>query len=212
MLFWTEDPTILFNSKYILQIYPNEDMDTNESLNALSRFIIGVTFFGYVFLKHYLILILGAVLLGMVVLFQSKKEGYVSPLSPAPIDTYLSPINPLGNTLMHEYTHHPTKQSTIEKNVVKPDSTYGKTLSYETTYNPAIEKTIHEKTKEFIFKNNSDNKDIQDIFKDDIDNLEFEHQMRPFYTTANTTIPNDQNGFLAYCYGILPSDKSIISH
>jgi len=75
-----------------------------------------------------------------------------------------------------------------------------------------IPKKINDKTKEFIYKNNENNSNIKDLFEDSVDNMEFEHQMRQFHTTPNTTIPNDQSSFLNYCYGILPSDKSVISH
>ena len=31
--------------------------------------------------------------------------------------------------------------------------------------------------------------------------------MRPFYSTANTTIPNDQGAFADFCYGSMVSCK-----
>ena len=45
--FWTTEPTILFNSDNITQIYPNSKMTVEEKLNAISRLIIILTFLGY---------------------------------------------------------------------------------------------------------------------------------------------------------------------
>jgi len=216
MSFWIDDPTILLNSKYIFNIIPNENQTINNNLNALSRFIILITFFGYITLKHYMILILGFIILGIIVIFYSYKEGYVNhgyqDYKHTKITDYLSNINPLGNTLMSDYKYNPTKKESIEKMPLSADKSYGKTPSYETQYNSTVEDNINNKTKEFIYENNKNNNKIKELFKDEGDNMAFEHQMRQFHTTPNTTIPNDQSSFLTYCYGILPSNKSVISH
>lgn len=210
MSFWIEDPTILLNSKYIFDILPNEEHSTTHNLNALSRFVIFITLFGYITLRQYMVLVLGLIILGIIILFHSYKEGYVE--KDTIINEYLSDINPLGNTLMNEYKTDPTKKDSVKKIPTLTNKSYGKTASYETLYNSKTEKNINDKTKEFIYENNKNNDKIKDLFKDDGDNMAFEHQMRQFHTTPNTTIPNDQSGFLTYCYGILPSNKSIISH
>ena len=214
MSFWLEDPTILFNSKHIFNLIPSENQSINHNLNALTRFIILISFFGYIMLKKYMILILGFIILGIIVIYYSYKEGYEAypESNHTPITKYLSTINPLGNTLMSDYTYNPTKKDSIEKLPIHADKSYGKTPSYESQYNSSVENNINEKTKEFIYENNKNNNQIKDLFKEDGDNMAFEHQMRQFHTTPNTTIPNDQSSFLTYCYGILPSNKSVISH
>jgi hypothetical protein len=63
-------------------------------------------------------------------------------------------------------------------------------------YNPVVEKEINQKFKESI-----DPK----LFRDLGDDIEFEHSMRNFYTMPNTTIPNDQETFLKFCYGNMAS-------
>jgi phospholipid N-methyltransferase len=45
------------------------------------------------------------------------------------------------------------------------------------------------------------------LFQDVTDNLELEQSMRQFYSTANTTIPNDQTSFAEFCYGDMISAK-----
>jgi len=216
MSFWIDDPTILLNSEYIFNILPSDKQSTTNNLNALSRFIILITFFGYISLKHYMILILGFIILGVIVIYHSYKEGYINhgynDYKHTKINEYLSPINPLGNTLMSDYKYNPTKKDSIDKLPIMANKTYGKTPSYESQYNSTVEDNINKKTKEFIYENNKDNAKIKELFTDDGDNMAFDHQMRQFHTTPNTTIPNDQSSFLTYCYGILPSDKSVISY
>jgi hypothetical protein len=45
------------------------------------------------------------------------------------------------------------------------------------------------------------------IFKGINNELELEYSMRNFYTTASTTIPNDQEGFGTFLYGGMRSAK-----
>ena len=211
MSFWMDDPTILLNSKYIFDVLPNEHQSNTQNLNALSRFVIWISLFGYIILKKKIILILGFVILGIIAIFHSYKEGYLE-YNYSTISKDLSIINPLGNTLMSDYKYNTNKKDYIPKLPTKSNKSYGKTPSFETHYGADIEQSINDKTKEFIYENNKDNENIKDLFKDKSDQIEFEHQMRPFHTTPVTTIPNDQSGFLTYCYGILPSDKSVISY
>ena len=118
---------------------------------------------------------------------------------------YIESNNPLGNTLMNDYVDEPNKEDSIDKLPLEANPTYGKTPSYETNYNEITENNINEKTKEFIYENDKDNKDIQKLFTSLGDQMNFDKQMRQFHTMPNTTIPNDQSSFLTYCYGNLPS-------
>ena len=76
-------------------------------------------------------------------------------------------------------------------------------------YDETHEESINKNVKNFVLENNKDNKDIGKIFKDVGNNIEFESSMRQFHMNPSTTIPNDQNDFLKYCYGDLPSEKSV---
>ena len=96
--------------------------------------------------------------------------------------------NPMGNVLLTDYEDNPNK---------KPA--------------PPTEDDIDnilEKTKEMIIKTNPGQPDIADkLFSDLGDNFNFEQSMRPFYSNANTEIPNDQNAFAEFCYGSMISCK-----
>ena len=74
MSFWIDDPTILLNTQYISNILPNEYNSKNQNLNAVSRFVLLITFFGYIALKRYMIIILGLIILGIIVIYNSQKR------------------------------------------------------------------------------------------------------------------------------------------
>ncbi len=190
MKFWLDDPTILFNSKYILELYPYDYMDNNEKLNAVTRFIILITLFGYMCLNNYLIFILGLIMIGIIIFIyrtQSTKEGYSNISEQQVIESN----NPLRNILMNDYKYN------VNKKGVDPE------------YTPAVEESINTAAKKFILQENKDNNEISTIFNGLGDKLEFEQSMRQFYTTPNTTIPNNTEDLLKYLYGDLPSEKPL---
>ena len=72
----------------------------------------------------------------------------------------------------------------------------------EKSYLPNVENTINNFVKENANESVNDN-----LFRDVGDEIELNHSMRQFYTTPNTTIPNDQKSFGNFCDGNMPSDK-----
>jgi hypothetical protein len=216
MTFWFNDPTILLQKDKITDIWPGYNDNLTDQLNSISRFIIFLVLFSYIFLKHRVIILFGIIILGLIVLYykyKKSKEGFLNlPLQHNINNSVLESNNPLGNVLMNDYVDQPQKKDSIEKIQLDSDPRYGKTKSFETKYDETIENDINQKTKDFIYQHNSDNKDIDKLFKSLGDNINFDKQMRQFHTTPNTTIPNDQSSFLTYCYGNLPSDKNVISY
>ena len=104
--------------------------------------------------------------------------------------------NPLMNVLLTEYTDDPNRESAAP------------------TFNPNVEDDINEKTKNFVaeqFVKGDEEKEKDKIkarlFADLGDNFEFNQSMRNFYTTPNTTIPNDQGSFTEFLYGDMISCK-----
>ncbi len=101
-----------------------------------------------------------------------------------------SPSNPLSNVLISDYDYNPNR---------KPA---------EPSYTKEGKHSILDKTKSTIQLLNETQPDInKKLFQDVTDNLELEQSMRQFYSTANTTIPNDQTSFAEFCYGDMISGK-----
>ena len=202
-MFWIDNPMILIEEGKLLSIWPNDNMSRNEKLNSLSRLVIYITLIGFIFTYSFKILISGIVTLGVFVfLFYSTKNNSnenfcninnINNFFRAPDIrsrfTMPKKDNPLMNVILPEIVDNPNR------NMAAP------------SYNPTITHEINSSTKDMIV-NNFDNKNVEDkLFSNLGDNFKFEQSMRNFYTTANTTIPNDQGGFANFCFGDMTSCK-----
>ncbi len=194
MSFWIQNPSILFNSNYITQIWPYSYMNKDSKFNAMTRFVILLSLFGYMCFNRILILILGIILIGVIVLiYNQNKEGYGNSYYKMydTVDIDIKENNPFNNVLMTDYKFD------VQKKEAPLD------------YTPELENKINEKTKQSILEQNKDNADMIYMFSDNKTNFEFEQSMRQFNSNPSTTIPNKQDGFLKFCYGELYSEKPL---
>lgn len=189
-VFWLDNPSILFNKKKIMELWPQSNYSFECKLNAITRLVILLTILGYLFTRNMKILITGIITIGIVILLyktQHKKkkldkkmlkEGFTSPeLYEKVKSSFMKPTqkNPLMNVLLPEIQDNPQR---------KPAAP---------AFNPTVEKNINKKVAD------------PRLFLDLGDNIAFDQSMRNFYAMPNTTIPNDQKAFAEYCYGTMPS-------
>ena len=197
--FWIENPSILINLNQISEVWPTDQMNKNQKLNALSRCIIILTIIGLVITKTYKILVTGIITLGIIILLKylnntNKNNNNIEAFSEMKDFkknfTLPTENNPLMNISLTDINDDPEKKEAAP------------------AFNPEIEKNINEKTKEFVVSQFNDQCNIENkLFSDLGDNLIFDQSMRNFYTTPNTKIPNDQTSFAEYCYGDMISCK-----
>ena len=77
MSFWIENPSILFNSSYITQLWPYSYMNKDSKYNAVTRLVILLSLFGYMCINRFIILLLGLIIIGVIVLlYKNDIEGY----------------------------------------------------------------------------------------------------------------------------------------
>ena len=206
--FWTKNPAVLLDSEYISQIWINKNMSKNEKLNAISRLVILLTFVSYIFTKNLKILMAGIITLVIIILIhysysqdKSNNEGFAN-------------INYKNNEKIDNLYLNSKyyKQSTVKNPLsnIEPQEIIDNPKRKEAppSYNKKIEEKINTNTKKFIEKNFGDDNIGKKLFNDLGDNLQFENSMRQFYTTSSTTIPNDQESFLKFCYDDLLSCKT----
>jgi hypothetical protein len=219
--FWGDNPNILLQNTY--ELFPVENMSYTQSLNAITRLVILITILLFcVFQKWTLIFISLVTLASIWVLhqyhmghFEKKRKkvsfkeddddlkmkenfesSYKNPAKelvgePNP-DIFQKPssTNPFSNTLMTDYDYNPHKKPA-------PPS-----------FNINTNDDILNKAKQTVIDCNPGQPDIADkLFRDLGEQLVFEQSMRPFYSTASTTIPNDQTSFAEFCYGSMISCK-----
>lgn len=206
VLFWSENPNVILHKDHIMEFFPTEDMSFNQKLNAVSRIVLLLTIVTFAYTQNTHIFLVGAVSIFFIYMLHqyrktdSKEEFVVSPVvndlvdmsKSNGVDVFQAPsaTNPLGNVLVTDYLYNPKR---------KPAPP---------AYNESVSANIVAKAKQMVIDNNPNNPDIAEkLFKDLGDQYMFEQSMQPFYSTASTTIPNDQESFSEFCYGGMISCK-----
>lgn len=201
--FWGEDPNILLQS---FEFFPIDSMAYNQNLNAISRLVILITLIGFIFTRNFRLIIIGTITLAAIfILFtiqqqnnklrEQKKEHFKNPVKELITEksvTFEEPSssNPFSNVLIPDYEFNPDKKPA-------PPS-----------FNPNVNDEILNKAKQTVVELNPSQPDIADkLFRDLGEQYVFEQSLRPFYSTASTTIPNDQKAFAEFCYGSMVSCK-----
>ena len=99
----------------------------------------------------------------------------------------------------------PTKDNPF-MNILIPEIKYDpKRKPAAPTFNPIVEKEINETVKDVITEKFNDKNIKEKLFGGLGEELTFNRSMIPFTANANTTIPNDQDGFANWLYGPLNS-------
>lgn len=218
--FWSNDPNVLLNQKYIFEFFPTENMTYEQKMNAISRLIIVLSVVGFVATYNIRLLIIAIIILTSIFLlyrfqmgekekFETKKidlekttEGFEDTMvatynnkgvpipDPATVFDEPTPMNPFSNVMMTDYVDNPNKKPAAPAN------------------NPLVSKDIVGQAKQMVINSYPDFPGIENkIFRDLGDEITFEQSLRPFYSNPATTIPNDQKAFLDFCYGSMVSAK-----
>ena len=201
--FWGNNPTILLNQQYILELFPSKEMNYNGKLNSITRLIILLTFLGFIFTFSFKILGIGLITIFIIYLlyFFKKKEGFQN--SP----TFLNPET-LERTLKKEYYH--TNSKNPFSNVLLPEIKYDRNRDpAPPSFNPDVYEDITDSTKQMIQELNPEIIDTnKQLFGDLAENFMLDQSNRVFYSTANTRVSNDQGAYAKYLYGNMPSCKN----
>jgi len=210
--FWAQDPNVLLQPEHALEFFPTEAMTFNQKLNAITRIVLILTAVSYLTTKKMNIIVVSVIsVICIYLMFYYHKdngEGFKNvngdlvklynrdgpkvDFVPELDETFQksAPNNPLSNVLISDYDYNPKRRPA------------------EPSYTKEGKDNILEETKRSIQLLNPGQPGIdKKLFQDVTDNLELEQSMRQFYSTANTTIPNDQTSFAEFCYGDMISAK-----
>jgi len=209
--FWTEDPNVLFNKEYVFEFYPTSDMTYYQKLNTITRVVLLISVLLFIFTRNlWIFVVTGITLFAIYVYYLNNKnkntkkellEGYSNPTR-----VFLKEKRNIPNNI--ELFNHPTTQNPFS-NVLVPDIEYNPTRKGAPPItNELVSDSILKHAKDLVQEQNPGQPNIADkLFKNLNDKLVFEQSLRPFHSTANTTIPNDQSGFADFCYGQMTSTK-----
>jgi hypothetical protein len=213
--FWSENPNILFDQKYILEFFPVEGMTYNQKLNSITRVVILLTIIGFTITRSMRLLLISLLTISAIYFMhyyhnqekEKKKdrkvrfeEGFEGPAKAyytdnnlqIPDNVFATPDdeNPFSNVLVTDYDYNPNK---------KPAPP---------AFNSSVNDNILKQAKQLVMNANPDQPDIADkLFKDLGEQYVFEQSLRPFHSNPSTTIPNDQGAFAEFCYGGMVSCK-----
>lgn len=193
--FWLNKPNILIDVKQPL--IPNNNLSCETNINAITKIVIVLSLLGMILTEslNYVISGILTILLLIFIYYTTKKKEHYNNLNKQGL---------LNKCKLNTITKQPTKENPL-MNVALPEIKSNPTRPPATeSYLPDTVKKINQDVKERIIENN----DLDPrLFKDLGDQMSFDHSMRQFYTTASTTIPNDQGGFINFCYGDMKSCK-----
>lgn len=207
--FWSENPNVLLDTRYITELFPVEGMTYNQKLNAVSRVVILITLILFLYDRNTRVIIISIITLGSIYLLYyyrkqeknktKKKEGFENPalavLNNYSIDTAKTfdiptDTNPFSNVLLPDYEYNPDK---------KPAPP---------AFNTSVNQSILKQAQQLVIDQNPGQPDIaKKLFTDLGEQFVFEQSLQPFYSNPATTIPNDQAGFADFCYGSMVSCK-----
>jgi len=217
--FWSNDPTILFNTNAIFQVWPSSSMTFESKMNAISRIVIILSTLGFIFTMKFNFLIIGAITLGIIFsIYRYRKQTIVTGLkenfaqrkkkqgsTPSPVIS--NPVT-LENVLRSEF--HPTTKKNPFGNVLLTDimdtpDRQAAAPSFNPDVSDEITSAVKKQTQMLYPGIKNTNKQL---YGDLYDNYQLDTDlMQRFYTTANSRVTNDQGAFSTFLYGNMPSAK-----
>ena len=210
--FWGTDPNALFDPKSVLEFFPTSSMAYNQKLNAITRLVIIMTIILYVALGSLRVIIIGLLTLGAIWILHytqqqkdtAKKVRFVEGFTTTDVaNEYLA-----DKWLPDDVFAESTKENPFQNVMMTDYDVASMKKPARAAFSQAVQSEVMEHTKSMIDSINPEQPKISEkLFHSLEDNLAFEQSMRPFYSTAATTIPNDQGSFADFCYGSMVSCK-----
>jgi hypothetical protein len=219
--FWTNEPTILFNKEYMLDLWPSSNMNYEQKLNAITRLIILVSILGYILTMSTRIIFVGIITLVIIfVLFKMKKQKLTKEMLnegfsiqgnevTGLFDKKLTTTNPvtLESVLKSEFKEgtkrNPFSNVLLTEIMDEPDR-----KAAPPSFNPDVDEQITKDVKRSVQLMNPDIKNTsKQLFGDLYQEFNLDQSNRVFFSTANTRVNSDQGAFGKFLYGDMPSAK-----
>jgi hypothetical protein len=184
-MIWYKDINNFLDTNYLLDIVPTEKMTLTVKLNALFRFSIYASIILYALSNNVKSFLISALFAGITIAIYNSnranydREGYND--AETDVDRKFD-----IDTVKQHYTV-PTKQNPF-MNVLMNEYTDNPKRK-KAIYNDAIKKEVDKYFNEDLYRS------IDDIYQKNASD-------RQYYTMPSTVIPNDQDKFANWLYGI----------
>jgi hypothetical protein len=224
--FWSNDPTVLFNKEYILELWPTTNMCYEQKLNSITRLVILITILGYILTMSERILLVGGLTLAVIfVLFTMRKqkitkemlnEGFnvqssvqgneVTGMFDKKSDSYVNPVT-LDSVLKSEFKEG-TKKNPFSNVLLTQINDDPERKSAPPAFNVDCDEDITKNIKRAVQMMNPGIKNTnKQLFGDIFQEFQLDQSNRAFFSTANTRVENDQSAYAQFLFGTMPSAK-----
>jgi hypothetical protein len=199
----------------MFEIFPTNKMTFERKVNSIIRLIVLISAIGFLLTRSVTYVVAGIVTIcAIMVLYyyqknKEQKKAEVAPVVPAMVEGFeeiktqqemdtlmtgqyvsTTKTNPLSNVLMNEYTDDPLRKSAPP------------------AFNPVVSESVTSSIKKAVQSLNPTIDDTNtQLFGGLYNKFDLDQSNRAFYSTAITTIPNDQGAFASFLYGTMPSGK-----
>lgn len=76
--FWVNQPTILFNKKYLTTNFLNEKMTLEEKFNTITKFVLIFTILGFIFTQNFQLIFIGILTVAIITaIYYRKKKKFI---------------------------------------------------------------------------------------------------------------------------------------
>ena len=217
--FWTNEPTILFNKEYMLDLWPSSNMNYEQKLNAITRLIILVSILGYILTMSTRIIFVGIITLVIIfVLFKMKKQKLTKEMLDEGFTVQGNEVTGLFNKNLTTTTTNPVTLESVLKTEFKEGTKrnpFSNVLLTEImdepdrkaappAFNPDVDVQITKDVKRSVqFMNPEIKNTSKQLFGDLYEEFNLDQSNRVFFSTANTKVANDQGAFAQFLYNDL---------
>jgi len=218
--FWVNQPTILFNKKYITTDFSLKNMTLEEKFNAITKFVIVLTILGFIFSQNFQLIFIGILTIAIVTaIYYRKKKKYTEERTQETKENFSNKGNNKNKNKRMEATMNLNELLQDAYYPINKKNPFGNVLLTEINSNPNRPSAAPSFNPEVYDKiNNSVKKQTQmlnptidgtnkQIYGDLYENYNLDNSMMRFYTTANTRVANDQGAYAEWLYGNMPSAK-----
>jgi predicted GTPase len=209
--FWINQPTILFNKKYLTDLFPSKNMTLEEKFNAITKFVLVLTVLGFIFSQNLQIIFIGILTIAIVTaIYYRKRKQYIEERTQENFTNNKEQEN--ENIQLKEILkdgYHPNNKKNPFGNVLLTDiNSNPDRPSAAPSFNPEVYNKINNAVKKQTqMLNPTIDETNKQIYGDLYENYNLDKSLMRMYTTANTRVANDQGAFSQWLYGNMPSSK-----
>lgn len=190
--FWADNPNIIFQKNRLIEFFPTKDMSTPEKLNALTRFFIYLSIILFIVYKQWNVFYIP--IIAMIIFYIIyKNDQQVQEINVEKFNTeikdalQINPNTPITINDVGDVCQKPTH-----------NNPFMNVLISDITANPNRPPACYSEdpdTKEEIetFFNYNLYKDVDDVW-------DKRNSQREYVTQPSTTIPNDRDTFMKWCW------------